>query len=469
MAAVLSNKTDVRQESQQDGIDHSDGVIVLAAPARLKRVAREIRLVLDQPSDGASPDIALLRVIARAHDIQARLEANPVLSVGDIAKAERVSAAYVYCLLRLRWLSPTIVAAIVNGQQPRDLATHGGSVTADRIIIAVDKLDSSISPLAAEIFYAQTFMSVTEPLTDQELRVLFPSGNQMQCWDSKLVYTYFRLTGDNRLLLGGGSPLTTFLPGAYNGRSVINKVIKDFKAHFPALKNLSFIQFWPGLIDTTRDLLPMIVKPPNQPYLQFILGIVGLPWATFSGSFSTWLRDQRSNLGGSNAPPGANRAHVCDRVLFLRRKHERSSKHRIPAGNLETVVVDRVRRFFADPKELIDSAERFGQHQTGRALLERGAQLARCLGEAGDESARLLNFLLRRVIVGLDEIRIEISDKALNISEQEVIKNVMLKETVDGEFTTVDDVAETAVFLAAFPSNALTGQSIIVSHGWFME
>jgi 3-hydroxybutyrate dehydrogenase len=59
--------------------------------------------------------------------------------------------------------------------------------------------------------------------------------------------------------------------------------------------------------------------------------------------------------------------------------------------------------------------------------------------------------------------------KALGITEDEVIKNVMLKETVDGEFTTVDDVARTAVFLAGFPTNALTGQSIIVSHGWFME
>jgi 3-hydroxybutyrate dehydrogenase len=57
----------------------------------------------------------------------------------------------------------------------------------------------------------------------------------------------------------------------------------------------------------------------------------------------------------------------------------------------------------------------------------------------------------------------------LGISEQEVIKNVMLKETVDGEFTTVEDVAQTALFLAAFPSNALTGQSIVVSHGWFMQ
>lgn len=164
--------------------------------------------------------------------------------------------------------------------------THGGSVTADRIVIAVDKLESSVSALADEVFHAQTFLSVTEPLTDKELALLFPGGKQMQCWDSKLVYTYFRLTGDNRLLLGGGSALTTFLPNAYNGRAVIRNVIQDFKAHFPALKDLSFIQFWPGLIDTTRDLLPLIVKPPSQPHLQFILGIVGLPWAAFAGSFA---------------------------------------------------------------------------------------------------------------------------------------------------------------------------------------
>src|SRR5579883_2385209 len=59
--------------------------------------------------------------------------------------------------------------------------------------------------------------------------------------------------------------------------------------------------------------------------------------------------------------------------------------------------------------------------------------------------------------------------KELGMSEDEVIKHVMLKETVDGEFTTVDDVAQTALFLAAFPTNALTGQSIVVSHGWFMQ
>ncbi len=45
----------------------------------------------------------------------------------------------------------------------------------------------------------------------------------------------------------------------------------------------------------------------------------------------------------------------------------------------------------------------------------------------------------------------------------------MLKETVDGQFTTLDDVARCAAFLAAFPSNALNGQSLVVSHGWAMQ
>ena len=59
--------------------------------------------------------------------------------------------------------------------------------------------------------------------------------------------------------------------------------------------------------------------------------------------------------------------------------------------------------------------------------------------------------------------------RPLGISEDAVIRNVMLKDTVDGEFTTVRDVAEAALFFASFESNALTGQSLIVSHGWFMQ
>ena len=59
--------------------------------------------------------------------------------------------------------------------------------------------------------------------------------------------------------------------------------------------------------------------------------------------------------------------------------------------------------------------------------------------------------------------------RELGISEEAVVRDIMLKDTVDGEFTTTQDVAEAALFFASFESKALTGQSLIVSHGWFMQ
>lgn len=59
--------------------------------------------------------------------------------------------------------------------------------------------------------------------------------------------------------------------------------------------------------------------------------------------------------------------------------------------------------------------------------------------------------------------------KALGLSEEEVIKKVMLKNTVDGEFTTLEDCTETCTWLCSLPTNVYTGQSFILSHGWHME
>ena len=96
--------------------------------------------------------------------------------------------------------------------------------------------------------------------------------------------------------------------------------------------------------------------------------------------------------------------------------------------------------------------------------------LAKVVAKEGAEHGVRANVICPGFVrTTLVEKQIPEQAKELGISEQEVIKNVMLKETVDGEFTTVDDVAETALFLASFGSNALTGQSIVVSHGWFMQ
>jgi len=72
------------------------------------------------------------------------------------------------------------------------------------------------------------------------------------------------------------------------------------------------------------------------------------------------------------------------------------------------------------------------------------------------------------VLTPLVEKQIPEQAKELGISEDRVIKEVLLGETVDKEFTTVEDVADVALFLAAFKTNAMTGESLLVSHGWHM-
>ncbi len=73
------------------------------------------------------------------------------------------------------------------------------------------------------------------------------------------------------------------------------------------------------------------------------------------------------------------------------------------------------------------------------------------------------------VLTPLVEKQIPEQAAQFGISEEAVVKTIMLKDTVDGEFTTLADVAEAAIFFAGFPSNALTGQSLVVSHGWSMQ
>lgn len=99
------------------------------------------------------------------------------------------------------------------------------------------------------------------------------------------------------------------------------------------------------------------------------------------------------------------------------------------------------------------------------AILGLARVMAREGGPHGVRSNIICPGFVRTPLV---ERQIPEQARDLGISEQEVVERVMLGRTVDKEFTTLDDVADVAVFLAAFRSNALTGQSIVPSHGWYM-
>jgi 3-hydroxybutyrate dehydrogenase len=96
--------------------------------------------------------------------------------------------------------------------------------------------------------------------------------------------------------------------------------------------------------------------------------------------------------------------------------------------------------------------------------------LAKVLAKEGAEFNVAANVVCPGFVrTPLVEKQIPEQAKELGITEDEVIRNVMLKDTVDGQFTTTDDVADAVLYFAAATSTVLTGQSLVVSHGWFMQ
>jgi site-specific DNA recombinase len=121
LIALLSSNPSEWTPKKDQPTDPYDRILTLTAPAQLMRVGREMKLLVDDSKDKRAPDMSLLRILARAHDIQTRLDQDTNLTVHDIARQEHITAGYIYILLRLRWLAPDITNAIVNGRQPPQL------------------------------------------------------------------------------------------------------------------------------------------------------------------------------------------------------------------------------------------------------------------------------------------------------------------------------------------------------------
>ena len=133
-------------------------------------------------------------------------------------------------------------------------------------------------------------------------------------------------------------------------------------------------------------------------------------------------------------------------------------KHMYPQKSGALIYMGSVHSHEASPLKAAYVAAKHGLLGLARVMAKEGA--------AHDVRANVIcpGFVKTPLV----EKQIPEQAKELGISEERVIKEIMLAETVDKEFTTIEDVADVALFLAAFKTNALTGQSICVSHGWHM-
>jgi gamma-glutamylputrescine oxidase len=158
--------------------------------------------------------------------------------------------------------------------------TPGGSVAAPHLLICLDRFAPELG-VARDTWHAQTFLIVSEPL-DRDLRQsLFPSG-PLLAWDTDLIYQYFRLTADGRLLVGGGTLRETYASARRHSRTPkrLERFIRDT---FPALAQVRFESHWPGLIGVTRDLLPLAGPGPQAPHQLPAVCAAGLPWSVLAG------------------------------------------------------------------------------------------------------------------------------------------------------------------------------------------
>jgi site-specific DNA recombinase len=99
-------------------------VSTISIPARLKRTGKEMRIVVGDGSEPATPDSGLVRLLVRANAIRNQLLADRSLTFEDIAKAEGVVPSYATRLFRLTILAPDIVSAILSGRHPPELTAR---------------------------------------------------------------------------------------------------------------------------------------------------------------------------------------------------------------------------------------------------------------------------------------------------------------------------------------------------------
>jgi gamma-glutamylputrescine oxidase len=155
-------------------------------------------------------------------------------------------------------------------------------VTAKNIVFCADHCLPWLGIAQPDVYHAQTFLGLSTPLTKEQQRQLFPT-ERLMVWDTDLIYQYFRLTGEGRLLLGGSSVLYTYLKTEkHSPQRVIRKLQKYIQTKFPGL-NVELEYLWPGLIGVSKDFLPVAGQHKQWPHVYYVGGSAGLPWAAALG------------------------------------------------------------------------------------------------------------------------------------------------------------------------------------------
>ncbi len=186
--------------------------------------------------------------------------------------------------------------ACVTKLSPHAIEACDVEIKADVIVVCVDYQTAPLHKLTHELYHAQTFVLACAPLSDKQVSRLFPQGNLM-VWDTDLVYQYYRLIENNRIVVGGATIPSTFWPYArHDSSGIYRKLMHYMKNKFPDIA-FNFQYMWPGLIGVSKDIMPVVGFDAQDSSIYYVTGATGLPWAAALGRYSAQaIIDKKNNM-----------------------------------------------------------------------------------------------------------------------------------------------------------------------------
>ncbi|MDP3794968.1 MAG: FAD-dependent oxidoreductase [bacterium] len=164
---------------------------------------------------------------------------------------------------------------------PNRVVAGGYTIGARHVVLAADWRAPELVRLRGAVYHAQTFLGISGRLSERVLGRVFP-GDRLMVWDTDLIYQYYRVTGDGRLLIGGGDLVYTYAAREKHGaRAMARKLEHYLQKHFPDV-TMALEYLWPGLIGVSKDLLP-VAGAVDGVYV--VTGAAGLPWAAALGRY----------------------------------------------------------------------------------------------------------------------------------------------------------------------------------------
>lgn len=158
---------------------------------------------------------------------------------------------------------------------------NGHKIEAKQIIVSVDRFLPSLGIYPKAAYFAETFLTVSKPLSDEEIRSIFPKEHLM-VWDTDLIYQYYRIIGGNRLMVGASTLPKTYIK-SNDTATIISKIKRYETKKFGRIFDIEYI--WPGLIGVSKDFLPLVGRHHEMKSVYYISGCAGLPWAAASGKY----------------------------------------------------------------------------------------------------------------------------------------------------------------------------------------